>query len=526
MSRKPEGYWERRSTELLKNIEDNTIFAINDLIVAYNKATEDINREITKIFGKYVSDSNLSKKEAKTLLSKRETDEFYKELLDKINTIDDKDIKKQLLAKYNAPAYAYRINRYQALQENIDIELKKLAGIEKDITKLNYVDTITEGYYHSIFNIQKGLKKGFNFSQIDRKTIELMLNNKWNGSNYSQRIWKNNEKLYNYLKSVLTAGEFSGKSVKKISNEINEALNIGLYNATRLVRTETNYFANQAEMLSYIECGIEEYQFIATLDHITCEHCAELDKRVFKVKGAKPGRNCPPIHPNDRCTTVAYFGEDNEDMQRIARDPFNNKNYNISNMSYDEWKKQYGEDAINKYHKMYTNEKRDKVQYMNYVDALGKLDGIETFAKFQDLKYNNIDDWKSLKADYSDKIGIYSEGQAIGYINSIPLKLREGMQNKHIEGSHNFEKGKSVVTISLDEIRTLVEENAGKGIKDFNRESGKWSKKEIITTNYDIGYVYSDNGNKIYTKSFKIHYSKKGYHIVPYLEGDERKNGD
>ena len=60
------------------------------------------------------------------MLNTRETKEFYDNLLKQINSIDDVDVRRKLLAKYNAPAYAYRISRYQALQENIDIELKKL----------------------------------------------------------------------------------------------------------------------------------------------------------------------------------------------------------------------------------------------------------------------------------------------------------------------------------------------------------------------------------------------------------------
>ncbi len=405
MSRKPKGYWEKRSTELLKNIEDNTLFTINNLIEAYNKATNNINNEIKKIYNKYISENKLTKKEAMTLLSQQETNEFYKEILGKINIIDDEDIKTKLLAKYNAPAYAYRISRYQALQNNIDIELKKLAEIEKEITKVRYVDTITEGYYRTIFNIQKGLNSGFNFSQIDKKTIELMLNNKWNNkSNYSDRIWNNSEKLSDYLRTSLLADTMTGKSIQKMSRELNQAMEIGLYNATRLVRTETNYFANQAEMLSYEECGIEEYQFIATLDHITCEHCAELDKRVFKVKEARPGKNCPPIHPNDRCTTIAYLGEDNEDVQRIARDPKTGKNYYIdSNMSYEEWQKQYGEDRVKKYHKMYVNESKDKEQYKRYISSLGKERYLKTFDSFQEIKYNNTIEYDALKYEYNLK---------------------------------------------------------------------------------------------------------------------------
>lgn len=290
MARKPTDYWEKRSTELMKRLEKGTENTINSLIQAYEQATKNINKEIANIFKNFAKDSGLDKKTLTQLLNKKETEQYYKNLLEVINNnITDDSIKKKLLAKYNAPAYSYRISRYEALQQNIDIELKKLADIEQNITETRYVDTIKEGYYHNIFDIQKGTGLGFSFSQIDNRTIDLMLNKKWfDNKNYSQRIWKNQEKLANYLSVNMSADNMSGKSIAKISKELSEFINAGLFNAMRLVRTETNYFANESEMLAYEELDIEKYRYIATLDQKTCKHCAKLDNQVFYVKDRKP----------------------------------------------------------------------------------------------------------------------------------------------------------------------------------------------------------------------------------------------
>lgn len=290
MARKPINYWERRSTELMKRIEKGTESTINLIAEAYEQATKNINKEINNIFRNFAKDSELDKKILTQLLRKKETKQYYKNLLEVINNnITDEGIKKKLLAKYNAPAYSYRINRYQALQENIDMELKKLADIEQRITEVRYIDTIKEGYYHSIYDIQKGTGLGFSFAQIDKKTINLMLNENWtNNANFSKRIWNNSEKLGNYLRTQLTADSMSGKSISKISKELSEYMNVGLYNATTLVRTEVNHFANESEMLAYEELDIDKYRFIATLDKVTCEHCASLDNKVFSIKDKKP----------------------------------------------------------------------------------------------------------------------------------------------------------------------------------------------------------------------------------------------
>ena len=289
MARTPQDYWEKRQTELMKRLEKHSEGTIQRLVTAYNKSKDNIQKEIQKIFGKYVVDGKLTFKEAKELLNTRETKEFYDNLLKQINSIDDVDVRRKLLAKYNAPAYAYRISRYQALQENIDIELKKLVQEECVISKKHYVDIINEGYYRSIFNVQKGIGIGFNFSQLDNRTINLILNENWYKSeNFSQRIWKNNNKLANYLKSNFLVDNIAGKSIQRMASALDDAMNIGKYNAVRLLRTETNHFANEAEMLSYKELDIEKYRFIATLDNVTCKHCAELDNKIFYLKDKQP----------------------------------------------------------------------------------------------------------------------------------------------------------------------------------------------------------------------------------------------
>lgn len=290
MARKPLDYWEKRQTELMKRLEKGTENTIKGLIESYERATKNINKEISRIYENYSKSDVLDKKVLNQLLNKRETDTYRRNLLTTINNnIKNENIKQKMLLKYNSSAYSFRISRYEQLQESIDLELKKLADIEQQITEIRYVETLKEGYYHNIYNVQKATGLRFNFSQIDNKTINLLLNEKWtDNANFSQRIWKNSEKLGNYLKTQLTADTMSGKTIQKIASELSSFMNVGLYNATTLVRTEVNHFANEAEMLSYEELDIEKYRFIATLDNVTCKHCAELDNKVFNLKDRQP----------------------------------------------------------------------------------------------------------------------------------------------------------------------------------------------------------------------------------------------
>ena len=79
MARKPNNYWERRSTELMKRLEKETENTINSLIQVYEQATKNINKEIARIFNNYAKDSELDKKTLTQLLNKKESKHYSSE---------------------------------------------------------------------------------------------------------------------------------------------------------------------------------------------------------------------------------------------------------------------------------------------------------------------------------------------------------------------------------------------------------------------------------------------------------------
>ena len=51
--------------------------------------------------------------------------------------------------------------------------------------------------------------------------------------------------------------------------------------AQRLARTEASFILNQAAADSYKELGVEQYEFLGTLDSRTCGHCGGLDGKHY-----------------------------------------------------------------------------------------------------------------------------------------------------------------------------------------------------------------------------------------------------
>ena len=112
------------------------------------------------------------------------------------------------------------------------------------------------------------------------------------------------------------------------------------YEARRLVRTETARMAAEADKAGMEACGIEEYEFCATLDEATCSRCGALDGKRFPAKQGEPGVNMEPLHPNCGCYTapvVEEFGE--RAGTRLARDPESGENVKIpEDMTFEQWK--------------------------------------------------------------------------------------------------------------------------------------------------------------------------------------------
>ena len=69
----------------------------------------------------------------------------------------------------------------------------------------------------------------------------------------------------------------TGKAPDKMIKEIQVKMNTSRANAGRLVMTESAAMSAMGQKDAFGELGVEEFQIVETLDHVTCEVCAEMD---------------------------------------------------------------------------------------------------------------------------------------------------------------------------------------------------------------------------------------------------------
>lgn len=340
---KSEKYWKSRAVNRMFSYQQQADKVADDIAGAYIKATKQINQEVKAIFRTFQINGGLSEEEAKKLLNELPDDAKLKSLKKIVQQVKDPKQRQTLLSQINSPAYAYRIKRFEQLQKDIDEQTAQLANFEQTATRVHYVNLADEAYNRVIFDIQKGTGIGFSFSRMPVSRIEAILNQNWSGELFSERIWGRADNLNKSIQEELLAQFMTGRSYQKTAKEIEDQLAVSSMAARRLVRTESTYIANEAEMESYRECGIDKFQFVATLDMRTSDLCQQMDGKEFAVKDASPGTNVPPLHPWCRSTTIAVIdGAVTDNLKRSARDPKTGKNYKVpADMTYSQWKKEY-----------------------------------------------------------------------------------------------------------------------------------------------------------------------------------------
>lgn len=313
---------------------------VKDILPAYDRAAKQITENVKQIFERYAKDGELTEAEARKLLNVQETEEILNKLREELKEIKDPQLRRKALNRLNAPAYAARISRLEALREQIYAEMAKISDKEIETTGKVISQSYERTYYRSIFDTQVGTGFAFSFTQLPQQAIKTVLGEAWIGAHFSRRVWHNTQMLAQEAEKAITSGIISGASVPRMAKQIEDVMQTGKYAATRLVRTEASRAYNAAELHSYEETEVEKYAFLATLDSRTCVVCGRLDGKVFLVKEAKEGINYPPMHPNDRCTTVAYFDDLGlEGLKRRARDPETGTVQIVpADLSWEEWK--------------------------------------------------------------------------------------------------------------------------------------------------------------------------------------------
>lgn len=344
MEKKTNNYWAERAEALEKASHDRGASYFAELEKQYSKASVSVQDDINKWYARFAKNNEISLQEAKKMLTKRELEEFKWSVQDYIKKGRENGTSGQWSKQLENASARVHISRLDAIKMQMQNHVEVLYGNELDDVSKLMEEIYTSGYYHTAFELQKGFNIGYSLMKLNTDQIEKVISKPWagDGSNFSDRIWKQKSQLVSELHNNLTQAIIRGKSPFEVTEAISKRFNVSKNQAGRLVMTESAFFAEQSSKDAYKELGVEKYQILATLDEHTSEICQDLDGEVFKMNEYEVGVTAPPFHCYCRSTIVPYFDDKFElGTERASRGLDGQTEYVPSNMKYNDWYKKY-----------------------------------------------------------------------------------------------------------------------------------------------------------------------------------------
>lgn len=329
-------YWKDRAERNILSAEKNADELLKIMKHSYNEANKLIREEIQNFYGRFTWKQGITYEETLQRLNRKELKLFQeqaKKYYDEAYAENWQTAYTDRMRTLSGRAYMSRLeelkvniyHQYQKIAEELNVQLGE--GLSKQYES---------SFEDMMYNLAHTTGIGVQIPKINDAIVEKTIKEKWLGGNYSSRVWQNKDKLADVLNKDLPVMFTLGKHPNVIAEHLSGKLENNFKNTVRLVRTEFNRIANESTADAYEKYGIEEYEFIATLDSKTSDICAELDNQRFKVKDREVGVNYPPMHPNCRSTTIAYFDDDL--TRRIAKKEDGKYFYVSHDTTYKQWK--------------------------------------------------------------------------------------------------------------------------------------------------------------------------------------------
>lgn len=370
----------------------------------YQSTMRKIDSEIRSWYSRYAIDNEVSYEEAQKILSGKDRKslklslEEYIKLGEQQNVSFNAEVEKTL-KKVSAGVH---VNRLESIKSSIQAELDILyTNVERGLGE-HFCEVVGAGYARTSYLVQSMSGNYESIYGINKDLLNQMIYRPWtnDGKNWSNRIWKQKDKLIGELHTSLVQSLVLGDDVNLLADKMSKRLDVGFSRAANLLMTESAAYHSKAAELCYKDLGVEKYEILATLDNRTSTVCQGMDGKVFERKQYQVGVTAPPFHCRCRTTTIPYFEDLTEDETRAARDEEGNYVEEKANMKYPEWKEKY----------LKENEKEGiiDIEVDEMTPCLRRLkDDTIVKTEVKEIKYK--------KADFKDWLFDWSKTEKKGY---------------------------------------------------------------------------------------------------------------
>lgn len=319
-------YWEKRAVQSKIDVLADEDDYARRLGYFYDQANKQLDEKLAKVYQRYAKENNMTLTEAYQILPKKMETEYRNDLKDYMDK-----------AQSNNPKYAnylanQSIMRKHSVLDTMKTEVRNAVyTIDQQNTQGKFLSKI---YQNANYKTQYA--DGEPFAKIDTNKVQQVLEQDWGNGKFSDKIWKNKEKLVSELDKVMIDGLAIGESYNKMASKLAKKMEVSKSAAMRLIVTESARMQTEGALARYRETGVKKYKIVAVLDSSTSEICRHLDGNIVPDEEATVGYTLPPFHPWCRTTFTPYY-EDNDPSDRVYRDPISGKTESGPNITYAEY---------------------------------------------------------------------------------------------------------------------------------------------------------------------------------------------
>jgi SPP1 gp7 family putative phage head morphogenesis protein len=337
-------YWKDRFSQLEDAQHKMGVDSLADIEKQYKQAQKELESKISVWYQRFADNNNITLAEARQWITGKDLKEFKWDVADYIDYGKDNAVDGIWMKQLENASAKFHISKLEALKMQTQQSLETMFAKQQGTVQGTMADVLQTGYYKTAYELQKGFNIGFDIASLDQPQIEKLLSKPWaaDAYNFSERIWKNKNKLISEVHNELTRNVMLGQDPQNAIDAIAKKMQTSKYNAGRLVMTEEAYFSSLSQKECFQSLNVEQYEIVATLDSHTSEICQGLDGQVFPMSGFEAGVTAPPFHPYCRSTTVPYFDDNFGQLgERAAKDE-NGKTYYVpDDITYPEWKQTF-----------------------------------------------------------------------------------------------------------------------------------------------------------------------------------------
>lgn len=340
MAERSSAYWRDRFRQLEEAQNDTSARIMQEIEIQFRRAEQALDEKINAWYQRFAANNEISMMDARRLLNSNELEEFHWDVEDYIKYGKENAVDERWMKQLENASAKVHISRLEALKVQTQQEAEKLFGNYHDAVDKHISDIYTSTYYHTAFEVQKGVGVGWDMQKLTEEKVSDIIHKPWaaDGRNFSARIWTSKTQLINKLHDSLTRMCITGEAPDRAIRELSKSMGVSRSQAANIIQTESAAFSAKAQENCYSELDIEEFEVVETLDGHTCRMCGDMDGKHFPMKDYVIGVTVPPFHPRCRGCTCPYFDDEFTNGKRIARGADGKQYYVPEKMTFNEWK--------------------------------------------------------------------------------------------------------------------------------------------------------------------------------------------